>query len=116
MRHRRKDKILSRKAGPKKALLRGLVSNLIIYEKITTTLAKAKQARRLAEKVITWGKKGDLAGRRQILKIVYSPNLAKKVIEVLAPKYKERKGGYTRVTKLNRRQGDAAEMARIEFI
>ena len=66
--------------------------------------------------MITWGKKGDLSARRQINRVVYRPLLAKKVIDVLAPRYKERKGGYTRIIRLNRRQGDAAEMARLEWV
>ncbi len=116
MRHRKTDKILSRKSGPKKALLRSLVTSLLTYEHITTTKAKAQAARKIAEKAITLGKQGNLAARRQLLSLVYTETTVKKVMEVLAPRYQERKGGYTRVIKLGQRQGDAAEMVKLELV
>ncbi|MFA6428024.1 MAG: 50S ribosomal protein L17 [Candidatus Buchananbacteria bacterium] len=116
MRHRKKDKILSRTAAPKKALLRSLVTSLVVYESIKTTQAKAKAAQKIVEKVITLGKKKDLASRRQILTIVYGENPTKKVMDVLAPRFEKRVGGYTRIVKVGRRLGDAAEMVKLEFV
>jgi large subunit ribosomal protein L17 len=116
MRHRNKKKILGREKAPKKALLRSLATSLILYEKIKTTQAKAKVLRPFIEKLITRGKKNDLNTRRQLKKFLYKENAVKKVLEVLSPRYKERKGGYTRIIKLSARQGDGAKMAIIEFV
>lgn len=116
MRHRKKGKILDRKIGPRKALLRGLAVNLILYEKIKTTKAKARAVRSMVERLITRGKKNDLNARRYLLKYLYKELAVKKVLEVLSPKYKDRNGGYTRILKIGRRQGDGAEMVQIELI
>ncbi len=116
MRHRNKVKILDRKTGPRKALLRNLATNLILYEKIKTTEAKAKTLRPVVEKLITKGKAGDLHAKRELLKYLYLENAVKKVLEDLGPRYKDRKGGYTRITKLGTRKGDGAQMAQIEFV
>ena len=116
MRHRNVNKILDRKQGPRKALLRGLASNLILYEKIKTTDGKARALKPLLEKIITKGKPNNLVARRYLLKTLYSKNAVKKVLEVLSPRYLARKGGYLRIVKLNQRLGDGAKMVLIEFV
>lgn len=116
MRHRKKTVKLGREIGPRTALLRGLVSNLVLHESIQTTEARARAIRPIVEKLITKGKKNDLAVRRALKKVLYTDNAVKKVVEVLSPKYKERPGGYTRTIKLGMRQGDAAKMVQIEFV
>ncbi|MCX6744518.1 MAG: 50S ribosomal protein L17 [Candidatus Parcubacteria bacterium] len=116
MRHRNVNKILDRKKGPRKALLRGLATNLILYEKIKTTDGKARAMKGQVEKLITKGKPNNLVARRYLLKTLYSKNAVKKVLEVLSPRYLDRKGGYLRITKLKQRQGDGANMVLIEFV
>lgn len=116
MRHQRKGKILDRKTGPRRALLRGLATNLILYEKIQTTRAKAKAVRPQAERLVTLAKEPTLAHRRLLLSRVYTEGAVKKLLEVLGPRYKERKGGYTRIINLKQRQGDGAPIVQIEFV
>lgn len=116
MRHRKKGKILDRKVGPRKAMLRNLAVSLFLYEKIKTTKAKAKVLKSFAEKLITKGKKNDLTARRYLLKYLYKESAVKKVLEDISPRYKDRKGGYTRILKIGRRQGDAAEIVQIELV
>jgi large subunit ribosomal protein L17 len=116
MRHANKKKILDRTKAPRKALLRSLATSLVLYEKIKTTQAKAKAVRPFIEKLITKGKRNDLNARRELKKVLYQDNAIRKVLEVLSPRYKERKGGYTRIIKLGARTGDAAKMAIIEFV
>ncbi|EKD32973.1 MAG: 50S ribosomal protein L17 [uncultured bacterium] len=116
MRHRNTKRKLGRKTGPRVSMLRNLVESVILYESIQTTKAKAKEARKIVEKLITIGKKGDLASRRQLMKYLYTDLSVKKILEVLAPKYKNRKGGYTRVTLLGTRKGDGAEIVKLELV
>lgn len=116
MRHGKKRKILSRDASGRKALIRSLATSLVLYEKIKTTEAKAKYVRPYVEKLVTVGKKGDLHARRELLKKLYTESAIKKVLEVLSPRYKERKGGYLRIVKLAIRRGDAAKVVKIEFV
>ncbi len=116
MRHANKKKILDRKKAPRKALLRGLATSLVLYEKIKTTQAKAKVLRPFIEKLITKGKSNNLQARRALKRVLYQDNAVKKVLEVISPRYKERQGGYTRIIKLGARTGDAAKMAIIEFV
>lgn len=116
MRHRQKGKILDRKKEPRRALMRSLATSLIVYEKINTTEAKAKILRPYVEKMVTRAKKGTLAARRELLKDLYLETAVKKIMEDIGPRYKDRKGGYLRITKLITRQGDGAKMARIEFV
>ncbi len=116
MRHRKKGKVLDRKVGPRTALLRGLAVSLILYEKIQTTKAKAKTIKPIVEKLITRGRENTLAARRYLLKYLYKEAAVKKVLEELSPRYKERKGGYTRIINVGRRQGDAAEIVQIELV
>ncbi len=114
--HRVAGRKLSRYRDQRIALLRGLVSELIIHEKITTTLAKAKETRVVAEKLITHGKKGTLHHRRLAMAQVPNKKAVEKVFDDVAPRYEDRPGGYTRIIKLAPRQGDAAKMAIIELI
>jgi large subunit ribosomal protein L17 len=114
--HRVAGRKLSRYRDQRTALLRGLVSELIRHEKITTTLAKAKETRVAAEKLITHGKKGTLHHRRLALSQLPDKKTVEKVFNDVAPRYAERAGGYTRIIKLGPRQGDAALMAVIELV
>ncbi len=114
--HRVSGRRLSRYKDQRKALMRSLVSELITHEKITTTLAKAKETRIAAEKLITHGKKGSLHHRRLALAQIPSKRVVEKVFADVAPRYSNRVGGYTRIVKLGPRQGDAAQMAVIELV
>jgi len=116
MRHRKKEKILDRKVGPRKALFRNLAVSLVLYEKIKTTKAKAKAIKPIVERLITKGKDNGIASRRNLLKYLYKESAVKKILEELGPRYKERKGGYTRILNLKRRQGDGAEIVQIELV
>lgn len=114
--HRVAGRKLSRYKDQRKALLRGLTVDLIQHERITTTLAKAKETRVMAEKLITHGKKGTLHNRRTALSQVPNKKAVTKVFDELGPRYAERPGGYTRIIKLGPRQGDGASMAVIELV
>lgn len=116
MRHRNTGKILDRKKGPRAALLRNLATSIILFEKVKTTKAKAKAVRPLVERLITKGRPGTVTARRMLVASLYGENAAKKIIEVLSPRYKDRKGGYTRITNLKRREGDGAEIVQIELV
>jgi len=97
-------------------MFRNLVTDLLGYEKITTTEAKAKEVRGLAEKMITLGKAGDLHSRRQALAFIIDKKVTEKVFNELAPRYAQRPGGYTRIVKLGPRLGDGAAMVRLELV
>lgn len=114
--HRVAGRKLSRYRDERIALLRGLVAELIRHERITTTLAKAKETRVVAEKLISHGKKGTLHHRRLALAQLPDTSVVKKVFDEVAPRYAGRPGGYTRITKLGPRQGDSALMAVIELV
>jgi len=116
MRHKVAGRRLGRSSAHRIALFRNLVTDLLNYEKITSTEAKAKEIRGLAEKMITLGKKGGLTSRRQALAFILDEKIAAKVFDELAPRYAERPGGYTRLIKLGPRLGDGAPMARIELV
>ena len=117
MRHHNSVRKFGRNKNARHALLKGLMLALIAHGKIETTLAKAKELRPEIEKLITKANVGTLASRRLILSRLYNLTAeTNKLIETIAPKYKGRAGGYTRITKLGRRLGDASEMAIIEFI
>jgi large subunit ribosomal protein L17 len=113
---------LNRRSDQRKAMLRDLITQMIIHEKITTTETKAKELQRLVEKMVTLGKKGTLASRRQAAKLVRfieaneDQNALQKLFSDIAPRFKDRNGGYTRVLKLGPRRGDATPMAIIEFV
>ena len=115
MKKRIKRRILSRKTGPRKALIRSLSRELFLKEKIKTTEAKAKEFSSFAEKQITKAKKGDLASRRALAKLFDDP-IVKKLMDKIGPRYKDRSGGYTRIMKLGPRRGDGARMAIIELV
>jgi len=115
MRKLKKGRRLSRKKDQRKALLRSLARELLLKEKIKTTQAKAKEVAIFVEKAISKAKAGDLASKR-ILARSFSPVLVAKLTKEIAPKYKERKGGYTRIIKLGPRGIDAARMAIIELV
>src|ERR1700729_1165803 len=97
-------------------MLANLCASLIKHEQITTTLPKAKDLRPVVEKLVTLGKRGDLHARRQAISRLRDPELVKKLIDVLGPRYKTRNGGYTRIMKAGFRPGDKATMAVIEFV
>ena len=116
MRHRVAGRKLSRPTAHRWALYRNLVTDLIRYDKIVTTEAKAKEIRGLAEKMVTLGKEGSLASRRRALSFVTDKKLVDKIFSELAPRYMERPGGYTRIVKLGRRVGDGARLAQVEMV
>ena len=107
---------LGRTSDHRKAMLRAMVTFLMENGKIETTVTRAKEVRSMAEKMITVAKKGDLHSKRQVYSYITKETVAKKVIDELAPKYKETNGGYTRIIKTGPRRGDAAEMAIIQLI
>lgn len=115
MRKRKKGRRFSRKKDQRKALLKGLASSFLFKEKIRTTEANAKELQKIVEKLITRAKKGNLHSRRLLLKSL-SPRVVKKLIEEIAPRYKQRSGGYTRIIRLGLRKSDKAKMAIIELI
>ncbi|GMH32191.1 hypothetical protein BSKO_00025 [Bryopsis sp. KO-2023] len=116
MRHRNAFRRLGRDSAHLRSLFRTMVTQLIEHERIETTLAKAKELRRIADKVITLGKKGTLAARRQAAGYLTRDDCVQKLFAELAERYKLRPGGYTRVLHSRRRTNDAAEMAYIEFV
>jgi large subunit ribosomal protein L17 len=116
MRHRKDHRRLGRKREHRHALLRNLVTALFQYERIETTVAKAKEARRLAERLITFGKQGDLAARRHVARFVLKPEVVSKLFATIAPWYAERNGGYTRIVRVGHRLGDAGETAFLELV
>ena len=113
MRHKIAGRKLGRSTGHRKAMFRNLVTDLLDYEKITTTEAKAKEVRGLAEKMITLGKDGSLPSRRRALSFLMDKKVAEKLFDELATKYAERPGGYTRIIKLGPRLGDGAAMVQL---
>ena len=116
MRHRHDHRKLNRTASHRKAMLRNMVTSLFDRERITTTTAKAKEASRLAEKMITFARRGDLAARRHVAKTVQNPKVLQKLFDEIGPRFADRNGGYTRVLKLGVRSGDAAKMAMLELL
>lgn len=116
MRHRLSGKKLSRPTGHRSLMLRGMVTDLLRYEAIRTTEAKAREVRRMAEKVITRGKGGTLHSRRQALAVLTDEDVVRKLFDDLAVRYEDRSGGYTRMVKLGERKGDAAPMAMLELL
>lgn len=109
-------KKLGRTSAHRKSMLRNLVTDLLREGRITTTLDRAKEARRQAEKMITLAKRGDLHARRQVLAYVYDETVVTKLFDEIAPKYADRQGGYTRVLKLGPRRGDNAEEVFVELV
>lgn len=116
MRHRLAGRKLNRTKSHRRALFANMAVALLTHEQIKTTLPKAKDLRRIADKMITLGKRGDLHARRQALAELRDEAAVKKLFEVLGPRYADRPGGYTRVLKAGFRHGDAAPMAFIELV
>ena len=116
MRHRKAGRRLGRDSAHRKAMLRNMVTSLILHERINTTEAKAKELRSVAEKLVTLGKRGDLHARRQVAAFVANKEAVVKLFSDLSGRYKERNGGYTRVMKTGFRVGDNASMAIIELL
>jgi large subunit ribosomal protein L17 len=107
---------LGRPTAHRKAMLRNQVTDLLREGRITTTITRAKETRRMAEKMITLGKRGDLHARRQALAYIYDEDVVTDLFDNIAPKYAERNGGYTRILKLGQRRGDTAEMVFLELV
>jgi large subunit ribosomal protein L17 len=116
MRHRNYGKKLSRNTEHRRALLRNLVTSLIQRERIETTVAKAKAARPVAERIITLAKRGDLHARRQAASYLLEPNAVKLLFEDIAKRYTSRPGGYTRIVRTGWRKGDGADLAVLELV
>src|SRR3954468_13212004 len=116
MRHLKRTAKLGRTGQHRNAMLANLVCSLIKHKRVTTTLAKAKAARSVAEKMVTLGKKGSIHCRRLAAARLHQEDAVKILFNEIAPKQKDRRGGYTRIVKLLRRQGDAAEEAILEWV
>ncbi|MFP4082029.1 MAG: 50S ribosomal protein L17 [Candidatus Aminicenantes bacterium] len=116
MRHRVRGKKLRRDTAHRRTLLRNLVTSLLEKERVKTTLAKARAARPMAEKMITLAKKDTLHARRKALSFIFKKDTVKKLFDEIAPRFSERPGGYTRIVKLDSRAGDGAELAMIELV
>jgi large subunit ribosomal protein L17 len=116
MRHRNAGYKLGRNTSHRRAVLRNLVTSVILMDRIETTITKCKASQPLVEKMITLGKRGTVHARRQALAYMMTPESVDRLFNVVAPRYGDRNGGYTRITRKGPRQGDAAEMAYIELI
>jgi len=116
MKHNIGHRKLNRTSSHRKSLLMNLSNALIKHEQITTTLTKAKELRPFVEKIVTLGKRGDLESRRKAIAILQDKKMATKIFDTFADRYKERKGGYTRIVKIGNRYGDNAPTAVIEFV
>lgn len=116
MRHNKAGRRLGRKTSHREAMFRNMVTSLLDHGKITTTDAKAKEIRVVAERMITLGKRGDLHSMRLAASVIREKSVVAKLFSTIAPRYKERLGGYTRIIKLGIRQGDAAPVSLIELV
>ena len=116
MKHNISHRKLNRTSSHRKALLMNLSNSLIKHEQITTTLTKARELRPFVEKIVTLGKKGTLESRRKVIAILQDEKMTKKIFDAFADRYKDRKGGYTRIVKIGNRYGDNAPTAVIEFV
>ena len=116
MRHRKRGRQLSRTRAHRRATLRNLATSLFEHESIETTVAKAKELRPYAEKLITLARRGDLHARRLAARRIQDRAVLAKLFDDIGPSYRDRPGGYTRILKLGRRRGDAAELALIELV
>ncbi len=116
MRHMKKGSKLNRTASHRRALMSNLITGLITHERIRTTKAKAREVRPLAEKMITFAKRGDLHARRQVLRLIKDKEAVTKLFDILGARFKDRPGGYTRILKMENRNGDNAEMALLELV
>ena len=116
MRHNKTGRRLGRKPDHRQHMMRNMVTSFFQCEKITTTVTRAKELRKLVDRMITLGKRGDLHARRQALQVIRDPQTVGKLFEMIAPRYTDRPGGYTRIIRLENRQGDNAPMAIIELV
>ena len=116
MRHNKRNKKLGRTSSHRRAMMRNQIASLIEHGRITTTLAKAKALRPVAEKLVTQGRRDTVAARRLVRKWVADRDLVGKLFDDIAPRFVDRPGGYLRIVKLGHRQGDAAEEAILEFV
>lgn len=116
MRHRKLKRKLGRTSAHRENLLRNLATSLFLYEKIITTAAKAKELRKMAERMITLAKRRDLHARRQAAEVIQDERVLKKLFETIGERYHGRNGGYTRITKLEYRVGDGAPLAAVELV
>jgi large subunit ribosomal protein L17 len=116
MRHKVDGRLFGRPANQRKALLRGIVTALFENQRIETTVAKAKEAKRIAERMITFGIKGDLHSKRQVLSYVTAKDVAFKLFTEIAPRFTGRNGGYLRLVQTRQRLKDSAPMAILEFV
>ena len=116
MRHLKRTAKLGRTSEHRNAMLANLVCSLIKHRRVTTTLAKAKAARSVAEKMVTLGKTGTVSNRRLVVARLHQDEAAKILFKEIAPAFKERNGGYTRIIRMNQRQGDAAQRAILEWV
>lgn len=116
MRHNKSGRRLGRNPSHRKAMLRNMVTSLLDHEQITTTDARAKEVRKVAEKLITLGKRGDLHARRQALSVIFDKKVVAKLFDRLAPRFQDRPGGYTRIIKVGNRLGDNAPVSIIQFV
>ena len=116
MRHRKAGRKLGRTSSHRDAMLRNMVTSLLDQERIVTTVPKAKEARRVAEQMITLGKRGDLHARRQALAYIRSKDIVAKLFDEISSQYASRQGGYTRIIRTGTRAGDAAPMAILELV
>ena len=116
MKHQVAHRNFGRPSGPRRAMFRIMVTDLLRHGRIKTTESKAKEIRPIAEKMITLGKGGSLHERRQAAAFITDDSVVKKVFDEIAPRYKERNGGYTRLVRLGPRKGDAVEVALLELV
>lgn len=116
MRHRKAGRKLGRTSSHRTAMLRNMVTSLLEMERIVTTVPKAKETRRVAEQMITLGKRGDLHARRQAMSYIRSKEVVAKLFDQLSSQYADRQGGYTRIIRTGTRSGDAAPMAILELV
>jgi len=116
MRHNKSGRRLGRNSSHRSAMMRNMVTSLIEHEKITTTDARAKELRKIAEKMITFGKRGDLHARRQAMQVIRERKVVAKLFDMVAPRYKDRPGGYTRIVKMGSRPGDNAALSIVELV
>jgi len=116
MRHRVQGRKLGRTSAHRKALFRNQLTALFTHERIITTVAKAKELRRIAERMVTLAGTGTLSARRKVATMVQDKEIARRLFEEIAPRFTDRPGGYTRIMRLGRRHGDNAELAIIEFV
>jgi large subunit ribosomal protein L17 len=116
MRHRNAGFKLGRNTSHRRAMLRNLVTSIIVMDRVETTITKCKATRPIVEKMITLGKRGDVHARRQVAAYLMTPESVDRLFSVVAPRYGARNGGYSRITRTGARKGDAAEMAFIELL